>query len=116
MDEWINNSNGFLLIFAINDKESLNFLKSKIQRIKKNKKGEIPCIIVGNKCDLEDKRVVNKQEGMDLAKSLGKEYYETSALTDKNGNVKVIFQKCAQLIIGKYNSDSKEGKCLCNIF
>ena len=53
---------------------------------------------------------------MDLAKSLGTKYIETSALTDENGNVKVVFQECAHLIITKFNSDVKGGGCPCSIF
>ena len=116
IDEWIKQANGFLLLFAINDKESYDALKIQIKRINKNNKGDIPCIIVGNKCDLESKRQVNKQEGMDLAQSLGTKYYETSALTDQNGNVKVVFEECAKLIITRFNSDNRGGGCPCSIF
>jgi len=115
IDEWIKTANGFLLLFAINDRESFDALKSKLNRIVKNNKGDIPCILVGNKCDLENKREVNSQEAIELAKSLRLKYFETSALTDQNGNVKVVFEQCAQLIIKKYNSDSNDG-CICSIF
>ena len=116
IDEWIKTANGFLLVFAINDKDSFEALKVKLKRINKNNKGDIPCILVGNKCDLESKREVNKQDAMDFAKSLGTKYIETSALTDENGNVKVVFQECAHLIITKFNSDVKGGGCPCSIF
>ena len=116
IDEWIKTANGFLLVFAINDKDSFDALKAKLKRINKNNKGDIPCILVGNKCDLESKREVNKQDAMDLAKALGTKYIETSALTDENGNVKVVFQECAHLIITKFNSDVKGGGCPCSIF
>ena len=35
IDEWIKTANGFLLLFAINDKESFSALKVKMDRIKK---------------------------------------------------------------------------------
>ena len=113
MDEWIKAADGFLLLFAINDKESFTALKGKLKKINKNNKGNIPCILVGNKCDLEDKREVKRVEAENFAKSFGLKYYETSALTDNNGNVKVVFQHCTQLIVNSLNSD--KGKCLCNI-
>jgi len=37
MDEWIKVADGFLLVFAINDKESFYALEYKYKRIKKKK-------------------------------------------------------------------------------
>ena len=114
MDNWIKIADGFLLLFAINDKETFDALKIKIDRIKKNEKERAPIIIVGNKCDLEEQRQVDKQTAMDFAKSLGAKYYETSALTDQNGNCKVVFQQCAHMIISG-DGDKKEKTCTCMI-
>ena len=37
-------------------------------------------ILVGNKCDLEDKREISKQHAMDFVQSINNfKYYETSA-------------------------------------
>ena len=36
IDEWIKTANGFLLVFAINDKDSFEALKVKLKRINKN--------------------------------------------------------------------------------
>ena len=116
IDEWIKAANGFLLLFAINDKESFEALKAKVIRIQKNNKGDLPIIIVGNKCDLESSREVDKQTAMNYAKTIGAKYYETSALTDRNGNVKIVFQQCAHMIITKFNSESKGGSCPCIIW
>ena len=116
VDEWIKVANGFLLLFAINDRESFDILKDKfLKRISKNKKGNIPCILVGNKCDLESKREINQQEANGFANSVGMQYYETSALTDKNGNVKVVFQQCANMVVKFFSSDGRQGKCFCSI-
>ena len=116
MDEWINSADGLLLVFAINDKDSFEALKSKMIRIKKINKDKLPFVLVGNKCDLESKREVDKQAVMDYAKTIGAKYYETSALTDENGNCKVVFQQCAHLIITQYNSEHNKGGCPCNIY
>ena len=116
IDEWIKSANGFLLLFAINDKESFEALKSKVSRINKNNKGNNPIVLVGNKCDLESKREVDKQNAMDYAKSIGAKYYETSALTDENKNVKVVFQQCAHMILTKFTSNSNGGGCPCLIW
>ena len=116
IDEWIKTANGFLLVFAINDKDSFEALKVKLKRINKNNKGDIPCILVGNKCDLESKREVNKQDAMDLAKSLGTKYIETSALTDENGNVKTVFVECAKMILNTNGEDENDKPRCCILF
>ena len=36
-------------------------------------------VLVGNKCDLEDRRKVSRQEGEEIANSFGIPYIETSA-------------------------------------
>ena len=44
-------------------------------------------ILVGNKCDMEDERVISFERGKQLADSLGLEFFETSA--KENINVRV---------------------------
>ena len=102
IDEWIKVADGFLLVYAINDKESFEALKLKVNKIKKNKKDKAPVVVVGNKCDLESKREVDKQIAENYAKSIGAKYYETSALTDENKNCKVVFQQCAHMVVSKF--------------
>ena len=94
MDMWINFGEGFLLVFAINDKESFNIIKSKRDRILKGKHGEpTPMVLVGNKQDLSQEREVVYDEAKRLADSWQIEYIETSAKT--NFNCKEAFEKLA---------------------
>lgn len=44
-------------------------------------------VLVGNKCDMEDERVISYERGRQLADQLGIEFFETSA--KDNVNVKV---------------------------
>ena len=115
MDNWVKVADGFLLLFAINEKESFEALESKIEKIKNYDKDKVPIIIVGNKCDLNDQRIIEKQTAEDFAKKIGAKYYETSALTDQNGNCKVVFEECAQMII-KSDFPDKRKYCLCGWF
>ena len=109
LDKWINDAKGFILVFAINDSESFEEIKLKIKRIEKNEKNNLPIILVGNKCDLANKRTISEQQGKDLAKIIGGKYYETSALNDLNGNVKVVFTECAKMI-SECSDLNEEGK------
>jgi Ras-related protein Rab-8A len=38
-------------------------------------------ILIGNKCDLETKKVIDTNQGAELAKEFGMSFYETSART-----------------------------------
>jgi len=52
--------------------------------------GNIPFVLIGNKIDMEDDRVVRKEEGMEKAKELKSFFIETSAL--RNINVQDTFK------------------------
>ena len=56
-------------------------------------------ILVGNKCDMEDERVVTYDRGKNLADSLGLEFFETSA--KDNTNVKPVFERLVDIICDK---------------
>ena len=47
-------------------------------------------ILVGNKCDMEDERVISYERGKQLADQLGLEFFETSAKENINVKVKPI--------------------------
>ena len=117
MDMWISFGEGFLLVFAINDKESFNLIKSKHDRILKGKHGvKCPILLVGNKQDLENERQVNYSEAKELADKWEIEYIETSAKT--NFNCKEAFEMLAQKIVQKKGKNSGKGgksRTCCNI-
>ena len=48
-------------------------------------------ILVGNKCDMEDERVISFERGKQLADSLGLEFFETSAKDNINVRVRTGF-------------------------
>lgn len=88
-DHYITNGDGFLLVYAVNDKKSfeqLNSIRDHIQRIKQSK--DVPIMIAANKVDLSSSdRQVTKDEGDQFAlDKLGDAalHMETSAKTDKN--------------------------------
>lgn len=72
---------GFLLVFSITSQSSLSELaelREQIIRIKDDEK--TPIVIVGNKSDLEDDRVVPRSQAFSMSKKWGNApYYETSA-------------------------------------
>jgi Ras-related protein Rab-8A len=59
-------------------------------------KDQIAIVLVGNKCDV-DNREVSKEEGEALGKEFGLRYYETSALN--NLNIEETFSYLSEEII-----------------
>lgn len=115
-DSWLRQTDGVLLVFALDDKDSFECLNEKHQRIKKNEELEevkYPIVLVGNKCDLVDSRMVSKEEAEKFANKIGAKYYEVSALNDMNNNIKMPFISCAMSILkdqGPTNNKCK--KCI----
>lgn len=81
-DNYFRSGEGFLCIFSITEDESFQAtqeFREQILRVKND--DNIPFLLVGNKCDLEEKRKVTFQEGLDRANKWGVPYVETSAKT-----------------------------------
>jgi Ras-related protein Rap-1B len=72
---------GFLLVFSITSLSSLTELAELREQIIRIKDDEnVPIVIVGNKSDLEDDRVVSRARAFAVSQSWGNApYYETSA-------------------------------------
>ncbi len=109
MDSWIGFAEGFILVYSIDDRESFDVIKSKYDRIIKNKAGEkTPIILVGNKCDLVDKRKVEIKELETTAKQWNVNFLEVSAL--EKINVKETFLVVAKELLVKKAKIETEDK------
>jgi small GTP-binding protein len=76
---------GFIIVYAIDDRASFEEVEVFHRDLTRTKgTSNVPVVICGNKCDLEDKRVVSKAEGEELAAKLTSTFFETSALANIN--------------------------------
>jgi small GTP-binding protein len=76
---------GFIIVYAIDDRASFEEVEVFHRDLTRTKgTTNVPVVICGNKCDLEDKRVVSKAEGEELASKLQAVFFETSALANIN--------------------------------
>ncbi|CAH1108957.1 unnamed protein product [Psylliodes chrysocephalus] len=90
-DNYFRSGEGFLCIFSITEDESFQATQEFREQILRVKNDEnIPFLLVGNKCDLEDKRKVSLQEANDRAKQWGVPYVETSAKTREHVDKKQL--------------------------
>jgi Ras-related protein Rap-1B len=92
---------GFLLVFSITSLSSLqelNELRDQIIRIKDDE--NVPIVLVGNKCDLEEDRAVSRARAFAVSQAWGNApYYETSAR--RRANVDECFRDLSRQIIRK---------------
>ena len=88
-----------LVVYDISSRDSFEHVTSWIEDCKNQSPKTIFMVLVGNKCDLNDKRQVSVEEGKDLAEKNDMLFFETSA---KDGiNVDEIFVKSAEQISKK---------------
>ncbi|XP_072349207.1 ras-related protein Rab-8B-like isoform X2 [Scyliorhinus torazame] len=109
---------GIMLVYDITNEKSFDNIKNWIRNIEEHASSDVERMILGNKCDMNDKRQVSKERGEKLAIDYGIKFLETSAkssinveenensppgssgqvkITSKNQSKKSIFLRCALL-------------------
>ncbi|EQL03950.1 RAS small monomeric GTPase [Ophiocordyceps sinensis CO18] len=97
-DLYMKTGQGFLLVFSITSPSSLSelaTLREEIIRIKDDE--NVPMVIVGNKADLEESRLVPRAKGFSISQRWGAPYYESSARTRTNVE-EVFVDLCRQML------------------
>ena len=89
---------GCFIVYDITNEESFKKIDEWYNKIKEDEL-DIPIILIGNKCDLEDSREVSSEEAEEKAKELNCPFYETSA--KDSTNINEIFKKMTDLIFEK---------------
>lgn len=102
---------GILLVFDVNNRDSFEKTITWITSIKENVANTVDIILVGNKADNPDEdaggeRKVSKEEGQKMAESLDVPYFETSAKTGRNVNE--VFIKMATMVKARKDKDTKK--------
>ncbi|XP_005356842.1 ras-related protein Rab-3C isoform X1 [Microtus ochrogaster] len=90
---------GFILMYDITNEESFNAVQDWSTQIKTYSWDNAQVILVGNKCDMEDERIISTERGQHLGEQLGFEFFETSA--KDNVNVKQTFERLVDIICDK---------------
>ena len=75
---------GFLVVYDITNERSFINLKEWVKSIKEECGSHIPMIIIGNKNDLENERLISKNDAVSYAKKEKLEYIETSSKSGEN--------------------------------
>ena len=117
----IKNSQGIIICFALNDKQSFENVVLWLEDVR-NISEKIPVVLFGNKCDLVDERKVTKEEIDRFIKKNDLVYFETSAKEKINleegfqkifedAYATVVEQNAKFELLRKKEKDKKKKKC-----
>lgn len=97
---------GILLVYDITDGSSFASIRSWLSQIKQHADSNVNKLLVGNKADLEDQRVVTHAEGAKLAEQCGIPFIETSAVSGLN--VDEAFTTLSQAVYERLEGEGYE--------
>merc|ERR1712061_620949 len=113
-DLYMKNGQGFVLVYSITAQSTFNDLqdlREQILRVKDT--DDVPMVLVGNKCDLEDEREVGRDQGLNLARQFNNcSFMETSAKA-KIGVKDIFFDLVRQINRRTPENPKKEKKRQC---
>ena len=116
-DQFVRTCHAFGIIYSITSRVSFEHVSEYISFISRERGDKnVPTILVGNKCDLEEERQVPTEEAMEFSKSHGMQFFEVSAKTYNNVDllIKSLVELCESSLSLKNNtnpesSSRKEG-------
>jgi len=106
---WVENRDGFMLVYNMTDLQSFQdvnqFYNLIVKEYEQKQINRPPIVLVANKLDMKDGRKVFTAEGQHGAKSMDAEYIETSAKT--NINIDNAFALLVRLIRERQSAQPK---------
>jgi len=90
---------GIMLVYDITQSSSFGNINKWLRNIEDHATDNVAKLILGNKCDMETRRVVPTEQGEQLARSKGLKFLETSAKA--NINIDKAFTMIAEDILQK---------------
>nr|ACO11625.1 Ras-like protein rasS precursor [Caligus rogercresseyi] len=115
LDLYLKSSDGFFMVYDVTDRSSFKQIPGIVKSLRLSRgideddENIPPIIIIGNKCDLNERREVSFEEGKSLADELGPNvsYEETSAKEDIN--IIKVFEDIVRMVL-KYKKKMKTKK------
>ena len=94
---YMKQGDGFLLVYSLTSKGSAVEIPDLYEQILRTQdRDNVPCVLVGNKCDLPDQRELSPEYGASLAQKLGCVYAESTA--KDSVSARKVFHELIRLI------------------
>ncbi|EMP27686.1 Ras-related protein Rab-15 [Chelonia mydas] len=103
---WYQSANtdlGIFLVYDISSERSYQHIMKWASDVDEYAPDGVQKILIGNKADEEQKRQVGREQGLQLAKEYGMDFYETSACT--NFNIKESFTRLTELVLQAHRKE-----------
>ena len=103
------NCHGALAIYDITDRSSFEKVEALIKYYREESEAEIPMniVLVGNKCDLFDRREITYEEGKTLSDTYNIPFLETSVKNNENIN-EIFYKTSTEALKASRGSDDNE--------
>lgn len=75
---------GILLVYDVTDEKSFGNIRNWIRNIEQHATESVNKMLIGNKCDMVDRKVIDTERGQALAEEYGIKFMETSAKNSIN--------------------------------
>ncbi|EAY11553.1 Ras family protein [Trichomonas vaginalis G3] len=105
---YFRNALGVILVYDITDRKSFDQLPRWLRDARVEADPHCTVILVGNKCDLKDQRVVSEQEAKEFAAKNELTYIETSAAN--NDNIQETFLEAGRDLLKKVAAGTISGQ------
>jgi len=92
-------ANGILLVYDITQPKTFDNISKWLRNINEHASEDVERMLIGNKCDMEDKRLISEERGKKVAEENGIKFFETSA--KENINIEIAFNTLAEDILNK---------------
>ncbi|KAH7825708.1 Rab1c [Monocercomonoides exilis] len=100
ISQYYRGANGIIIVYDVTNRDSFNSIQSWLNEIETFGCEKVSRLIVGNKSDLNSKRVIPFTLGKQLADSVGIPFLETSAKTSMN--VEAAFETMVEEVMKVY--------------
>ena len=101
-------ANGIVLIFDVTNKKSYENVKNWVKQIKEEVSSRVTIILVANKIDDVNHRIVTKEEGEKIANECGLMFFECSAKTGEN--IEHAFNELVKKTVENYSKVGQGGE------
>ena len=98
---------GIMLVYDITNAKSFDNIAKWLRNIDEHASEDVVKMLLGNKCDMTDRRVVSKERGEKIAIDHQIRFLETSAKS--NINIDKAFYDLAEAILDKMPSQPNSG-------